>query len=103
MSSNTTATTYNKDLLEETQTKVNKALAKIYLNPDDPGALGGAERLYRRAHEIGLKGANRRAVRHYLAGEAAYSLLRSARRHFSRNRSYVQGIDEQGQADLVDM
>ena len=76
MSSNTTANNYNKEALEESQTKLNKALAKIYLNPDNPGALGGAEPLYRRAHELGHKGASRRAVRHYLADEASYTLHR---------------------------
>ena len=88
---------------EEQVGKLNEELAKIYLNPEDPGSLGGAERLYRRARALGIKGITRTSVRQYLRDEPSYSLHRPVRKHFARNPTYTSGIDEQWQADLVDM
>ena len=82
---------------------LDKALEKIYLNPEDPGSYGGIEKLYRRAKQLRIKGVTRLAVRRYLSGVASYTLHRPARRHFERNKTYVSGIDDQWQADLVDM
>ena len=79
------------------------ALAKIYLNPESPGSLGGIERLYQAAKTTGVPGVTRKSVRQYLSGEASYSLHRQARRHFTRIPTYAAGIDDQWQADLVDM
>ena len=77
-------------------------LARIYNEPGDPGAFGGAERLYRSAHSSDAS-ITRRAVRQFLETEYAYTLHRPARRHFARNHIYVGGIDRQWQADLADM
>ena len=82
---------------------VQDALRALYHNPADPGSLGGVERLYRRAHELHVPGANREAVKDYLRGEQAYTLHKPARRHYVRNHTYVGGIDRQWQADLADM
>ena len=82
---------------------VNSELAKIYLDPEDPGSYGGVERLYKRAKELAIKGASRNVVKRYLSQEASYSLHKRARRRFARNPTYVQGIDDQWQADLVDV
>ena len=83
------------DGLLENQVKLNERLAKIYLNPEDPGSLGGVERLYQRARrQAGLRGLTRNQVRRFLGGESAYSLHRQARRHFTRNHTYVAGIDD---------
>ena len=78
-------------------------LAEIYHSPGDPGSLGGAERLFRRAKELHIPGVTRQSVREYLKGEQAYTLHRPRRRHFERNPTYVAGIDAQWQADLCDM
>ena len=39
----------------------------------------------------------------WLRGEEAYTLHRTARRRFQRNRIVVDGIDEQWAADLLDV
>ena len=85
------------------KSKLHSELQRIYTSAEDPGSYGGIERLFRRAKELGIEGVSRKSVREYLAGEASYSLHRPARRHFHRNHTYVQGIDDQWQADLVDM
>ena len=82
---------------------IDQQLAKIYFDPSDPGSLGGAERLYQRAKVLRIKGASRRHVKRFLSAQSAYTLHKQARRHFPRNHTHVQGIDDQWQADLVDM
>ena len=82
---------------------LHRKLAGIYYNPRDPGSLGGAERLYKRAKHLGIKGATRAIVKRFLSCESAYTLHRQIRKKFQRNHTHVQGIDDQWQADLVDM
>ena len=57
----------------------------------------------RRAREKRIKGASRVAVKRFLAGQTSYTLHRPARRRFPRNPTRVAGVDDQWQADLVDM
>ena len=77
-------------------------LARIYMDPSDPGAFGGVERLSQRGHSSDAS-ITRRSVREFLETEYAYTLHRPARRHFARNHIYVGGIDRQWQSDLADM
>ena len=78
-------------------------LRRIYHNPKDPGSLGGVERLLRDARQLNVPGVLRQTVHKYLRIEQAYTLHKPARRHFSRNNTYVAGIDAQWQTDLADM
>ena len=80
-----------------------EALNRIYHDPHDPGSLGGVDRLLRRAKQLHVPGATRQTVQEYLRSEQAYTLHRPARRRFTRNHTYVAGIDAQWQADLADM
>ena len=79
------------------------ALDKIYRTPGDPGSLGGAERLFKRAKGLKVRGVTRASVAEYLRGHQAYTLHKPARRHYKRKKIYVAGIDAQWQADLTDM
>ena len=79
------------------------SLKRIYHDPQDPGSLGGVERLLRRAKQIKVPNVNRQMVVDFLRGEQAYTLHKPARRHYTRNHIYVGGIDVQWQADLADM
>ena len=80
-----------------------EVLSRIYQDPKDPGSLGGVERLLRRSKELHAPGATRIKVEEYLKSEQAYTLHKPARRRFTRNHTYVAGIDAQWQADLADM
>jgi len=80
-----------------------EALKQIYHDPEDPGSLGGVDRLLQRARKLKVSGVNRAMVKQFLRGEQAYSLHKPARRHYKRNPIYVAGIDAQWQADLADM
>ena len=45
----------------------------------------------------------RQTIQEYLKSEQAYTLHKPALRRFTRNHTCVAGIDDQWQADLVDM
>ena len=78
-------------------------LDNIYRTPADQGSLGGAERLFKRAKELKVRGVTRASVAEYLRGQQAYTLHKPARRHYKRNKIYVAGLDAQWQADIADM
>ena len=80
-----------------------EVLSRIYHDPKDPGSLGGVERLLRHARQLHAPGTTRTRVKKYLKSEQAYTLHKPARRRFTRNHTYVAGIDAQWQADLADM
>ena len=84
-------------------TQLKQRFEHIYRTPGDRGALGGAERLYRRAKELNVFGVTRAAVADYLHGQQAYTLHKPARRKYEDNKTYVAGIDAHWQADLADM
>jgi len=78
-------------------------LKEIYYDPNDPGSYGGVEKLYRRAKEVGERNITRKDVKQFLTDQHSYSLHKPARRNFTRNPTYVKGIDQQWQPDLADM
>ena len=80
-----------------------EVLSRIYHDPKDPGSLGGVKRFLRRARQLHAPGVTRKTVQKYLRSEQAYTLHKPARRRFTRNHTYVAGIDAQWQADLADM
>ena len=80
-----------------------EVLIRINHDPKDSGSLGGVERLLRRARQLHAPGTTRTKVEKYLRSEQAYTLHKPARRRFTRNHTYVAGIDAQWQADLADM
>ena len=78
-------------------------LKQIYHDPKDPGSLGGVDRLCRRAKQHYVPNATRQTIQKNLQSEQANTLHRPGRRRFTRNQTYVAGIDAQWQADLADM
>ena len=88
---------------EEEEDELHKQLSTIYHNPADSGSFGGVRALVRSAREHGIRGATESRVRRFLSGVSAYTLHKQVRKRFTRNRTYVSGVDDQWQADLVDM
>ena len=72
-----------------------EVLSRIYHDPKIPGSLGGVERLLRRARQLHAPGTTRTKVEEYLRSEQAYTLHKPTRRRFTRNHTYVAGIDAQ--------
>lgn len=78
----------------------SEILNRIYYNPSNSGGFSGIEALHRAARQYGI---GKKAVKDWLSGEYVYSLHRPARKRWQRNRTIVTRINEQFQADLVDM
>ena len=57
----------------------------------------------RRARQLHVPGVTQNSVQEYLQSEQAYTLHKPARRRFTRNHTYVAGLDAQWQAHLADM
>jgi len=81
---------------------IEKQLKNIYYATGDTGAFGGADRLYQRAHELGIP-ASRKAVERFLSEQLTYTIHKPAKHKFKRNKTYAAQIDQQWQADLADM
>ncbi|GIY85182.1 hypothetical protein CEXT_30161 [Caerostris extrusa] len=75
------------------------SLEKFYKNPKEPASFGGINAL-RRA--VG-KQVKTKDIKQWLETKDSYTLHKPARRNFKKNRVIVGGIDEQFQADLLDL
>lgn len=81
---------------------MEEVLRSIYYDPKHPGAFSSAYNLYRYAKEID-KSITLSEVKTWLKGELTYTLHKQARKNFARNPIIVSRIDEQWEADIVDM
>ena len=75
---------------------------KDIYNPQHPAAFGGVEAIYRAAQKDRVN-INRQRIKEWLSKQPTYTLHKPIRKRFKRNRVMVNGIDQQWQADLVDM
>lgn len=82
--------------------RIGKRLERIFYDPKHAGSYSGAEKLYKtlksEGNTIPLK-----TIQKWLESQETYTLHRSLRRKFPRNRVIVAGIDSQWDADLMDM
>ena len=67
------------------------------------GVLVGPDKLYRYVKKAGKYVISKHMIRKWLQRQEAYSLQRPLRRKFKRNRVMTKGIDDQWDADLMDM
>ena len=79
---------------------VDKTLRSIYYDPSHPAACSGINALYKACKHEGI---TRAQIKEWLKKQDTYTLHRSARKPFKRNRVEVFGINSQWQADLVDL
>lgn len=77
-------------------------LEKIYYNPLSPGSFGGATRLHREAIKIN-RDIKIEDVKNWLRKQHAYNLFKPRKLKFRRLPIIVDHLDEQWQADLLDM
>lgn len=74
-------------------------MEESYQNPEQVESFGGVDALYRAAH----KKIKKKDIKQWLEGVDAYTLHKPIRRKFKTNRVIVYNIDQQWQADLVDV
>jgi len=78
-------------------------LQGIYYDPANPASFSGPDKLFRYVKNDGKYVISKYKIRKWLQRQEAYSLQRSPRRSFQRNKIIVTGIDDQWSADLMDM
>src|ERR1700712_4630359 len=81
---------------------MESVLKKIYYDASHPAGFSTAENLFKAAKEE-LPNLNINEVKDWLSGELTYTLHKPIRRKFKRNPIIVEQIDQQWEADLVDM
>lgn len=74
-----------------------KNYASVYYDPSNPGSFGGLHKFWKEV------GGSKRAAKEWLQTQATYTLHRPARKRYKRNRIQVAGLDDQWEADLVDV
>ncbi len=77
-------------------------LKKVYYETNHPSGFGGVDAVYRAVQKDGVDISREQIVR-WLRQQPTYTLHKPIRRRFKRNRVIVGGIDDQWQADLVDV
>ena len=77
-------------------------LESIYFDPGHSASFGGPQKLFDAVKQDG-KQISLTYIRKWLRNQEAYSLHRPVRRKFPSNRVVVEGIDDQWDADLMDM
>ena len=78
-------------------------LKGVYYDPANAGSFSGPDKLYRYVRKAGKYVISKHRIRQWLHRQEAYSLQRPVRRHFKRNTVITTGIDDQWDADLIDM
>jgi hypothetical protein len=61
------------------------------------------KKLYQKAKEEGVPDVSRKNVREWLQTQNTYIIHKPSRKHYKTQRTYVDGLAQQIQMDLVDM
>jgi hypothetical protein len=81
--------------------QLDVALREIYFNVN--GGYMSMEKLYQKAKKEGVPGVSRENVREWLQTQNTYIIHKPSRKHYKTQRTYVDGLAQQIQMDLVDM
>lgn len=81
---------------------INKYLRSIYYNPTHPSSFGSINNLHKTT-KLKFPGIPKEFISDWLKEQYTYTLHKNSRKRFLRNRIYVSQVDEQWEADLVDM
>lgn len=86
-----------------TSRKTERVLRSIYYDPARAGSYAGVERLQKAVEEQTGKKISSDEVREWLSAQDAYTLHKTARKTYARNRVFAPRPLYQFQADLCDM
>ena len=81
---------------------MEKILNNIYYDPSNPAGYSSAKKLYNAVSKIDPS-ITLKHVKEWLSSQLVHTLHKPVRKRWKRNRIVVGHIDEQFQADLVDM
>ena len=78
-------------------------LKSIYYDPKHEGSFTGPKKLHRIIKKTGRFDISIHKIRKWIQSQEPYSMQRAVQRQFTRNRVIATGIDDQWDADLMDM
>ena len=81
---------------------MEELLSSIYYDYKNPGSLASVDKLYKAAKQK-LPSISRKSVGEWLSRQTAFTYHKQAFSKFQRNRVLVSSIDEEFQADLMDI
>ncbi len=87
----------------ELHPKLSSYLESIYYDPKHPGSFSGPKTLYKAVKGEGKRIISMGKVKKWLKSQETYTMHRKMVRKFKHNRVQVDHIDEQWDADLMDM
>ena len=87
--------------MEETGS-IDNLLSSIYYDPKNPASFSSIKKLFYEAKKV-KPGLTEKYVKEWLSKQITYTLHKTIKRNFERNRIIVSKIDQQWEADLVDM
>ncbi|XP_069108980.1 uncharacterized protein [Argopecten irradians] len=82
---------------------LNTYLSSIYFNLKQPGSFRSPKQLYRIVREKGQYDIGLTKIRNWLQTQDPYSLNRPVRRRFRRRKVLTGGLNQQFEADLMDV
>lgn len=77
-----------------------RQLQYLYFTPSNPASYGGLSNLLAASK---AKSISKKLTHNWLTRQSAYTLHKPVRRKFKRRKTVVSGIDDQFQADLIDV
>lgn len=83
--------------------KTDKYLRKLYLDPESPASFQGPQMLYNTVKKDGKYKIKLKDIKHWMQNLESYSLNKRLKRSFHRGRVVVNNIDDQWDADLAFM
>ena len=86
----------------ENKEEIKNKLKNIYYDLRNPGSFGGKEKLYIEGKKF-YPNLKRKDVNEWLSEQIVYTLHKQARKNFKRNPVVAEHINENFQADLLDM
>ena len=81
---------------------MDEKLKNIYYNSENPAGFAGVEKLHNEVKKT-FPEATKDRVKEFLSSQLTYTLHRNARRKFKRNRIVSRELNEEMQADLIDL
>src|SRR5437867_3593565 len=81
---------------------IKNTLSNIYYDPQNSASFSSVKSLYDKVREI-IPNVKLTDVKNWLSEQLTYTLHKQVRKKFKRNPIIVNNINEQWEADLVDM
>ena len=83
-----------------TMTSIDEILKQIYYDPSNPAGLASVKKLYDSVKHLNV---SKKYVNHWLSKQNSHVFHKQTINKFTRNRVLVNSIDEEFQADLMDI